>query len=333
VTDDLSTLLKQLPPDEWNDPPDRLAKVARAARRRRARWRAGGALTGVAALALAGMIITVVRGISDSPTDAHSVQSGRSRAPAGQSGSVVADPEQLVGLWRVSGAGEPSSTVLRLGDDLSLWRPCGVFFGDWRADRSGLFVGIVSSASSNCVSGPDHGWPKWLGRVKGFEHAEDGWMLVDSDHQSVAHLLRGGHPSVPADVSADLAAPPHVTKALRERFAPVSPLPAGSTPATSADVVGSWAPQGAPGVGGSSSSRLTLAEDGTWQASFTFNCEGGRWVVGSDGRFLLVGGGSSLVACGATPGWLLRTARVSVNNRTLTLYDDQAHVVGRLTRR
>ena len=63
------------------------------------------------------------------------------------------DPIGLVGLWTVRDAGEEPGAILRLGDDLTLWKNCGHLDGEWRADTAGQFLTFVAGGSDRCFRG------------------------------------------------------------------------------------------------------------------------------------------------------------------------------------
>ena len=96
--------------------------------------------SGLVAVAVATVLVA---GCASSSKVASSPPSSSAIAPASFVPSP-ADPLALVGSWLLDAPGVASGTVLRLGDDLSLWSDCGYLDGSWVADHAGLFVGELA---------------------------------------------------------------------------------------------------------------------------------------------------------------------------------------------
>ncbi len=171
-------------------------------------------------------------------------------APPAQTGTA----EDLIGLWRVEATGEASGTVLRLGQDLSLWRRCGISWGGWAASADGLFIGGVSAYTPGCEGPKPTAAPKpdgpqpppppaWLLSATSWRLDGSARVLEDAAGHTVAQLLPGGKPYPNPNVIADLSAPPIVDADLRARLRPGRPLPANLTPAKVSDLLGNWYPQ------------------------------------------------------------------------------------------
>jgi hypothetical protein len=282
---------------------------------------------------------------------------------------VPGDPVGLVGLWSVrEAAGEEPGAILRIGDDLSLWRECGHLFGFWRATAEGLFVANVDGGSNACYTGPAS-VPAWLRQAVGQRTVGPDRLLVDRDGRTLARLVPGGRPTVGADTVPSEGEPPVVTDELRRRLAPAVPVPAGLRPATADDLVGRWVPANGTGArvprppndgsgagvprppgggtgagvprppgGGSGGSGLQSAHaelraDGGWSGSDGCNGQGGRWVAGTAGSLLAVGGPQTLIGCENVDvgGWLTGAARAGLTaGGQLVLLDGSGRELGRL---
>ncbi len=244
------------------------------------------------------------------------------------------DPARLVNLWQLDAPGQAAGSVLRLGDDLIIWSGCGVLMGDWSANAGGLFLGHVSGGSSACVSHESGDpTPAWLARITRFEVGVDGVALLDSSGAVIARLSPGGHPTPRPDIASQLAEPPALTDALRNRLSVVAaPLPAGLVAATPQQLLGRWVPEGA------SSSAKPYADfkaDSSWLGSDGCNGQGGRWTVAPDGSWLAVAGAQTAMACTGmvnVGGWLTKATRAAFDGSTLVLLDNSDTVVGRLVR-
>jgi hypothetical protein len=265
---------------------------------------------------------------------------GTATSPAGPPGGTgQTDPLGLVGLWTVrDAAGEEPGTVLRLGDDLTLWKNCGHLNGVWRADASGQFLTWVAGGSGKCFRGGQDvtaAVPDWLAQSGGYRADGADRLLLDRGGRTVARLVAGGRPKVDPDTVASLAEPPVVTAELRRRLAPPRPLPATLRPATAAELVGRWVP--ADRSGSPRSPRppsVTFRSDGSWGGSDGCNGQGGAWSVGAAGVLLAGSGPQTLIGCNNVDvgGWLVSAARVGVDGTELVLLDRAGHEVGRLRR-
>jgi hypothetical protein len=248
---------------------------------------------------------------------------------------VPGDPLQLVGLWHLDAPGQEAGSVLRLGDDLSVWSSCGVLLGEWAADHAGLFVGHVSGISGHCpvpASGGDP-TPEWLTEVRSFKTEASGAELLGADGAVVARLTPGAHPTAGPDMAPTLADPPTASAELTKRLRPAAALPAGLTPATSATLIGRWVSADHPSRKG----FAELSADGSWSGSDGVNGQGGQWAAGPGGAVLVVAGAQTAAGCAADAcvnigGWLSQAARAGFDGSTLVLVDADGSVLGRLMR-
>ncbi len=272
-----------------------------------------------------------------------SVGSARTRGSGHPGSSAVAaftptpgDPLKLVGSWLLDAPGVQQGTVLRLGDDLSIWSDCGYLMGDWDADPAGLFVGNVAGWTGTCIDGASaaNPTPTWLSRVVGFKADASGEQLVDANGAVVATLRAGGQPTAGPDMSADLTKPPTVTDSLRARLRGGLPLPAGVVAAHPDQLIGRWVWDATPTPRG----FAQLAADGSWTGSDGANGQGGRWSAAPDGELVVVAGAQTLVGCGDPAacadvgGSFGSAARAAFDGSTLVLLDADGKVTGRLVR-
>jgi hypothetical protein len=246
------------------------------------------------------------------------------------------DPTQLVGSWLLTAPGAEPGTVLRIGDDLSLWSSCGTLFGTWAASRAGLFDGYLSGGSPACPAfDSNHGpSPAWLLKVAAFTTDATGAELLDSTGAVVATLRPGGHPTAGPDLLASLADPPTLTDDLRARLKPAAALPAGLVAARPDQLLGYWQSQAKPLAAG----FAQLAPDGSWTGSDGANDWGGRWSAAPDGELVVVAGATTAAACGGDncadpPSSFTGAARAAFDGTTLVLLDADGHETGRLVNR
>jgi hypothetical protein len=244
------------------------------------------------------------------------------------------DPLRLVGLWQVDAPGQPAGSVLRLGDDLSIWSRCGYLSGDWRADPAGLFVGLAAGGSPGCVDGTlNDPTPRWLTRVVSFKTDTAGAQLLDAGGAVVARLRPGGHPTPGPDIAAELAQQPPLTDALRARLRSAEPLPAGLVAAGPDQLVGRWVSPAKPTLRG----FAELAADGSWKGSDGANDQGGRWSAAPDGELVVAGGAQTAMgcladACANVGNWFESASRAAFDGSTLVLLDADGKETGRAVR-
>jgi hypothetical protein len=247
------------------------------------------------------------------------------------------DPARLVGSWHVSAPGEESGAILTIGDRLDggllLFRRCGMFSGGWRANAVGMFVGSLDGGDSACyplVGTP--AWP-WLDRAVGFRRAGGTVLLVDRLGETVARLTPGAHPHTGPDDSAEFAAPPVVTPAMRRGFATPAPLPPGVRPATATAIQGRWVPADRP-----SSPHwrpyVAFRPDGRYGGSDGCNGVGGRYAIGPAGVVLATEGPSTAVGCenSALPSWPAQSGRLGLRAGRLVFVDPSGRVLGEAVR-
>ena len=270
---------------------------------------------------------------------AATTQPGGSGQP-GSSGVASAaltpgDPLRLVGLWQLDAPGQHAGSVLRLGDDLSIWSGCGYLFGDWSADPAGLFAGYASSGSAACVGNDSGGdpTPKWLTQVVSFKADAAGAQLLDATGAVVATLHPGGHPTAGPDVAAELAQQPTLTDNLRARLRAAAPLPAGLVAARPDQLVGRWISTATPTLRG----FAELAPDGSWKGSDGANNQGGRWSAAPDGELVMASGAQTTMgcvagACADVASWFWAASRAAFDGPTLVLLDADGKETGRAIR-
>jgi hypothetical protein len=244
-------------------------------------------------------------------------------------------------MWRVTAAGEPADTVLRLSSPdplgLILFRDCGEFSGGWAAGTAGAFIGSVEGwdmACMNYVKG-DSATPAWLANARKFRVQGDERDLMAANGTVVARLLPGGKPRPVQNLIRSLQQPPTLDPAAAEKLrAAPRPLPAGVPPATSVTILGKWKPDHSrPGQNG----KEPFAEfdaDGSWKSYDGCNGGGGRWALGPAGEFVSIAGATAGVGCAGpvTDIPLEQVRRAAVAGDVLTLYAANGKLVARLTR-
>jgi hypothetical protein len=242
----------------------------------------------------------------------------------------AADPTLLVGSWQLGAPGQQAGSVLRLGDDLSLWSGCGYLSGTWAADRAGLLVGQLSGGDAACmdtVSGQDP-TPGWLRRVVAFKTVAANMQLLDARGGVVATLRPGGRPTAGPNLLPAFAQPPVVTDELRARLRTPVPLPTGLVAALPSQLVGRWVSAAIPTPNG----FVVLAGDGSWTGSDGANGQGGRWSATTDGQLVVAAGAQTAAGCepcANVGGWFESAARAAFDGSTLVLLDADAKVTGR----
>lgn len=245
------------------------------------------------------------------------------------------DPIGLVGSWRVVARGEDPGAVLQLGDDLELWRRCGLARGAWRVGEDGLFLGHLHGSSRCPPSDPEAHDQTWLARVATFRIEGAGSLLLDRDGQVVARLLPGGRPTPDPLALAELAKPPVLTGRLRARLQQsAAPVPRRFTPALHDRLVGRWVPADGRGSASPRPPFVQLTSDGAWRGSDGCNVQYGRWAAGRGGTLLTVSGPQTEMGCdGAGIGsWLYAAARAGLDGEALVLLDASGAETGRLRR-
>jgi hypothetical protein len=256
--------------------------------------------------------------------------------PDGTAAPQDPDPVALVGNWLVKGTDEEEGTVLRLaaeGADLSLFRPCGMLTGGWRADGSGIFLAAVPGEVPCDGSAPSPP-PAWLLDATGYRLVGADRELLDAGGRVVAHLV-ASHEPAPVDTAqvwSKLAEPPAVTDEARQALRPAAPLPTGLTPITAGTVAGRWVAR--DGVRRPQEPYVELKADRTWTGSDGCNTGGGRWTGGSGGTLLATSGPVTEIGCDNHPamGWLYEARRAAIDGDQLVLLDAAAKELGRLAR-
>jgi hypothetical protein len=262
---------------------------------------------------------------------------------------VKTDPLALWGSWRVEGAaGEEPGAVLQLGaawppvrgpelhgHELILWRHCGQFFGGWKANSAGMFVGTVSAGSAKCPNrdDPAHWTPDWLRRAVGYRIDAGDPVLLDANGNTVARLLTGGRPTPGPDIMPEMAYPPVLDDhTRRELTQPEGAPPAGLVPATPAQLYGRWVPADGTGPDPATNGFLEVSADGSWQ---TTRCDpsAGRWISDESGRVLTVSSGVAQLMCSnPAAGWLTEASYAFFDGQILVLLDSGGNELGRLAR-
>lgn len=250
-------------------------------------------------------------------------------SPAPSTEEPPAEPDGLIGLWRVSAAeGETPETWLRLdAGAFQLWRDCGMITGSWAAD-AGVLLATVFGADGACAVGRVMPGIPWLEAASTYEATADGWILRDRDGGVAASLTVDGAPEPIPTAAEFYAEPPVIDERGLAWLAGPGPLPDGLVPASSADLEGRWAPRGM------TEPHAIFSADGTWTGSDGCNGGSGRWAVGSGGRLITTSGPMTLIGCdgAAVPGWVGMARLVGFEDGDLVLLDGDGVELGRLVR-
>jgi len=239
----------------------------------------------------------------------------------------------LVGLWAVSSNGESAQAVLKPSGELTLAEPCGLFRGAWRALPDATFVASLSLAPTGCVSDSIRNnyndvsaAVPWVVRVSKFEVSTAGWRALDASGATLATFSPlpesdGGPLNQPA------ADPDSEQLASLDRTA--TALPHSVTPASRADIVGTWVSDVEP------KPFITFRSDGSYIASDGCNDSGGRWAVSTGGAFVASAGASTLALCSSISldADVARAARIGVDHGALVLFDATGHETRRVHRK
>lgn len=280
------------------------------------------------AAALATVVALAACGIaSDEPG---STGTGEPTATSTGDAPAESDPVDLVNMWRVTGAqGEQDPTWLRLDvNEFMLWRDCGYLRGSWKATAT-MFVAQTYGGTGDC-SGPEEFQVDWLHAVETYRVAGDGWELLDEQQRVVATLTVDGSPDPIPNADPSFARAPAVTGSVREALRTPEPLPEGSVPAASADLLGRWVPQQAT----QSEPSAEFDDDGTWRGSDGCNGAAGRWMAGENGELIATGGPMTLIGCdgASVPGWVASASTAALEGDMLVLYDRDGERLGELVR-
>jgi META domain len=302
-------------------------EIYRKAHRQRQVWRTGLVAAVVAVVAAAIAVPAVL--VSHNGTPQVLTASPQPTVSTGH-----ANPLALVGRWKVSAAGERPGTSLILGDQLSLFRPCGLLDGEWRADPDGLFIGDVDGGDGACFHTTQALSVPWLDAAVGYRVEGPDRVLLNAAGDIVARLSPGAHPTTGPNDAPSFAAPPKLTAALRAALRAPAPLSGGLQPVSPTDILGRWRPAKAS-PHSPEPPFVAFASTGTWTGSDGCNSYGGRFAVGSAGGVLTTSGASTAVGCAGSqaPIWVQNVGRAAIDGNQLVLFDSRGKLLGRLTRK
>jgi hypothetical protein len=255
-------------------------------------------------------------------------------AGASPSAAPAADPLDLIGLWRVTGAeGEDADTWLRIdAREMQLWRDCGFISWHWAA-LPGRLTTSVSGASGECAENTAIPDAPWLASTVGFEPTAEGWLFRDADGGVTATLAIGGAPT-PIPTSDELyTRPPVVDATTRAHFQPPVGLPGSLTPATVEALALRWIPVGFETADDATRPFVEFDTPDGYRASDGCNGARGGWLLGDGGLFAATDANMTLIGCeGAeVPGWVAGARRAALDGDELVLLDDFGTELGRLT--
>lgn len=320
MTDEVRNALRSV--DAYpHDPQVFLSEVRRRAQQRRNRR----LLPVAAGLAVLTIVVTVTAIMNRTAED-------RRPQPAT---AAHPDPALLVGSWHVTPADGSQVLSLLLGRNLSLFLPCGLLTGEWRADPSGLFLGAIYSSDRDCSVGSQ---PSWLRQAQGFQISGQQRLLVNASGLTVATLIPGPIVTTGPNGASSQKTPLTVEAARGNLLRKPQPLPAGVEPAKMADLVGHWIPEGydrqiPSNANARSIPKVTFNADGTWNGSDGCNGTGGGYVIGGQGSALTTDGVRTLAQCSYTSPvleWIAKTRRTGFVHGAIVLYDANATLLGTL---
>ena len=262
--------------------------------------------------------------------------SGRSPSTPASVAVAPADPLRLVGMWRIEAPGEEAGAVLRLGDDLMIWRRCGPDLGGWAANKAGMFVGAIEASTSPCpFTVESTKGPSWLVATTSYAIEGTSRRLLDSSGRTTAILRPSAAVAGSKHVIGFLAKPPKLTKDLAARIDALSPI-VGGTQASGihADLAGRWIPLDPNGKPTTSASYVTFDRTGWWSGSDGCNGQSGRWAQGQSNTFLALQGGQTLIGCNGinVGGILARTTAVTSQGAILVMSDRSGQPIGKFVR-
>lgn len=242
----------------------------------------------------------------------------------------AADPTELVGLWRVKGAGEVRDTWLRMeAGAFQLWRGAGFDDGGWDASQST----IVATAWGHVGEGYEPGSLDidWLLGAHGYRVTEDGWQLLDDDDEPVATMTIDGAPEPIRSASEVFVQVPEVTEEARKALRGPQPLPQELQPATAGRLTGRWVPADGRYE---TDPHVVLHEDGTWSGTDGCNGGGGAWALHENEWLLSTAGPSTAIGCEGAPvdWWVGGASLAGFDGDVLVLLDRDAAELGRLVR-
>lgn len=320
MTDEVRNALRSV--DAYpHDPQVFLSEVRRRAQQRRNRR----LLPVAAGLAVLTIVVTVTAIMNRTAED-------RRPQPAT---AAHPDPALLVGSWHVTPADGSQVLSLLLGRNLSLFLPCGLLTGRWRADPSGLFLGAIYSSDRDCSLGSQ---PSWLRQAQGFQISGQQRLLVNASGLTVATLIPGPIVTTGPNGASAQKTPLTVEAARGNLLRKPQPLPAGVEPAKMADLVGHWVPAGSDRQNPSNANarsipNVTFSADGVWNGSDGCNGARGGYVIGGQGAALTTGGVRAFALCSYTSPvleWIAKTRRTGFVHGAIVLYDANATLLGTL---
>jgi hypothetical protein len=248
-------------------------------------------------------------------------------------------PSQLVGQWSVDAADAPPGLVVNLDAmrEIRIFLRCGTMDGSFDARPGGAFVGDIFGGSGDCFPDTYDGFrsvvPRWLTAASGFVVLGKTRQLLDHGGQVVATLSPSTRrPYVPPTVADDAADGPSLTAEDKTTLdTEPAPIPNGLRPATRAELLGRWVPQGVPAGGWvAGEPDLEFRADGTYTGSDGCNGYSGRWSS-VNSEVLSTTGPTHLAGCENIV--LLYGTTAAFDGDVLVLLDATGNVLRRMIRR
>lgn len=285
---------------------------------------------------LAGCGAESVQARDDEPTPPTTGTSSPSSDPTADPDEVGGPPSALVGSWLVKAAGEESGAVLRISNDISLFRHCGYLQGGWRASPDGMFIASLYGGDGGCFGAQAAMVPTWFAAARGFRITGDERLLLDGRGKAVATLRPGGRPTAKPNLAPSEAEPPVLTDELQALLdVRPAPMPPGLEPIDHDGLLGRWEVAKPPPTHvGRKPPYLAFLRDGTWQGSDGCNGAVGRWTSGDAGALLATTGVSTAIGCDNVnvSQWVGAATRAGLDGDQLVLVDAAGHETGRLVR-
>jgi len=223
------------------------------------------------------------------------------------------DASRLLGVWEVEG----EDATLTLDGELTVRLPCGQLFGNWgAASAQQLFLAYVNSGQG-CLEILRQGGPAWLKAATAYRERDGGRDLLNDAGKVVARLRATGTAG-------------GATEAQRQSWSEPPDLPPGVVPVTTDELLGTWRPL----EDQSGKAFVRFDTDGDYSGSDGCNTPGGRWALGTQGRFIALGGITTLIGCQGSNAIhdVQRGARAGLDNGQLLLLDAKGQEVMRLQR-
>ncbi|MCL1801313.1 MAG: hypothetical protein FWG25_08145, partial [Promicromonosporaceae bacterium] len=245
------------------------------------------------------------------------------------------DPGQLLNIWRVAAPDESLDTfIIFEPSGYTLFRECGLLWGQWTANSAGQFLASVPSEWADAC--PEYGSEvPWLDAASEFELTPDGFVLLNPSGEVTAAFWFDAtgperDPDLPDWVYEPVEADMFDLAFLRD----LASLPAGFTVPGTDELLGEWV------LAGERDPDVLLNLLAFNQLELFDGCETlpGAWRVGRGGELLSFAGWKTFYCEGDPAAFWFTNARLvgfdddGAGVRELVLFDYNAEELGRLVR-